>query len=171
MTIVLSTVAAGVLGVLFGALVGYFARQLFASKRANQAESRAQSIINEAKSKAQDILIEAKDTALKSLEESKKEEKERSAQLSRIESLLTRKENELEQKSKELNQEKDSLKSKVVEIVAIKTQVEEARQKQITELERISGLNREAGDALKLRDLFLTGFLHLSFDGHNFDNL
>ncbi len=147
MTIVLSTVAAGALGLLFGALIGYFARQLLASKRASQAESRAQSILNEAKSKAQDILLEAKDNALKSLEESKKEEKERSAQLSRIESLLTRKEAELEQKSKELNQEKESLKAKAVEIMALKTQVEETRQKQITELERVSGLTRDVAKA------------------------
>ncbi len=147
MTIVLSTVAAGILGVLFGALIGYFARQLLASKRANQAEGRAQSILKEAQSKAQDILLEAKDTALKSLEEAKKESTERSAQLSRIESLLTKKETELEQKAKELNQEKETLKTKAVEIVAIKTQVEETRQKQITELERVSGLTRDAAKA------------------------
>ena len=69
MTIVLSTLVAGVLGLLFGAGIGYFARQFLASKRATMAESRAQQIINEAKSKSQDLLIEAKDTALKTLEE------------------------------------------------------------------------------------------------------
>ena len=143
MTIVLSTLVAGVLGVLFGALIGYFSRQFLASKKASNAESRAQSILNEGKSQAQDIILEAKNTALKTLEESKKEEKERSAQLSRIENLLTRKETELEQKSKELNQEKEQLKDKAGEIVVLKTQVEETHTKQIVELERIAGLNRE----------------------------
>src|SRR3989344_5614484 len=119
MTIVLSTLVAGVLGVLFGALIGYFSRQFFASKKASNAESKAQQILNEGKSQAQDIILEAKNTALKTLEESKNEEKERSAQLSRIENLLTRKETELEQKSKELNQEKDQLKDKATEIVTL----------------------------------------------------
>jgi len=143
MTIVLSTLVAGVLGVLFGALIGYFARQFFASKKATNAESKAQQILNDGKSQAQDIILEAKNTALKTLEESKKEEKERSAQLSRIENLLTRKEDELEQKSKELGQEKEQLKDKATEIVTLKTQVEETHTKQIVELERIAGLNRE----------------------------
>ncbi len=143
MTIVLSTLVAGVLGAIFGIGIGYFARQFIASKRATNAESRAQQIINDGKSQAQDIVLEAKNTALKTLEESKKEEKERSAQLSRIESLLIRKETELEQKSKELGQEKEQLKDKVSEVVTLKTQVEETRLKQISELERIASLTRE----------------------------
>jgi ribonuclease Y len=147
MTIVLSTLTAGLLGTLLGIAVGYFARQFLASKRANQAESRAQQILNEGKSKAQDIVLEAKNTALKSLEESKNEEKDRMAQLSRIESLLTRKETELEQKGKELTQEKEQLKHKASEIVTAKAQVEETRVRQITELERVSGLSRDVAKA------------------------
>lgn len=143
MTIVLSTLVAGVLGLLFGVGIGYFARQFLASKRANMAESRAQQILADAKSKGQDLMLEAKDTALKTLEESKKDEKERLSQLSRIENLLTRKETELEQKSKELDQEKEQLKSKAGEVIALRTQTEETQAKQITELERISGLNRD----------------------------
>src|SRR3989344_5133300 len=121
--------------------------QFIASKRATNAESRAQQIINDGKSQAQDIVLEAKNTALKTLEESKKEEKERSAQLSRIESLLIRKETELEQKSKELGQEKEQLKNKAEEVVVIKSQIEETRLKQISELERIASLNRETAKA------------------------
>ncbi|OGM97448.1 MAG: ribonuclease Y [Candidatus Yanofskybacteria bacterium RIFCSPHIGHO2_01_FULL_41_21] len=147
MTIVLSTLVAGLLGALFGIGIGYFARQFIASKRATNAESRAQQIINDGKSQAQDIVLEAKNTALKTLEESKKEEKERSAQLSRIESLLIRKETELEQKSKELGQEKEQLKNKAEEVVVIKSQIEETRLKQISELERIASLNRETAKA------------------------
>ena len=147
MTIVLSTLVAGLLGAVLGALIGYFARQFFASKKATMAESRAQQILNDGKSQAQDIILEAKNTALRTLEESKKEEKDRSAQLSRIESLLTKKETELDQKSKELNQEKEQLKAKATEIVALKTQVEETRAKQIVELERVSGLTRDTAKA------------------------
>jgi hypothetical protein len=76
MTIVLSTLTAGVLGLLFGAGIGYFSRQFLASKKATNAEARAKQILNEGKSQAQDIILEAKNTALKTLEESKKEEKD-----------------------------------------------------------------------------------------------
>src|SRR3989344_5504279 len=147
MTIVLSTLVSAALGLVFGAAIGSFARQLLASRRATMAESRAQATLQDAKSKAQDIILEAKDTALKTLEESKKDEKERLAQLSRIENLLTKKESELENRSKEMDREKENLKSKVVEIANLKTQVEETRTRQIAELERVSGLSRDAPKA------------------------
>ncbi|MBP9822084.1 MAG: ribonuclease Y [Candidatus Pacebacteria bacterium] len=140
MTIILPALIAASLGLL----IGYFARQFLASQKASNAESKAQQILTDAKSQAQDLVLEAKNTALKTLEESKKEEKERSAQLSRIESLLTRKETELEQKSKEIESEKEQLKLKATEVVALKSQVEATHAKQIIELERVAGLGREA---------------------------
>ncbi len=131
------------LALIFGLAGGYIIRQVLAALRATHAESKAQSIISDARSKAQDVLLEAKNSALKALEESKKEEKDRLAQLSRIENLLTRKESELEQRSKELGQEKDVLRSKADEIRTIKADIDQTRSRQITELERIAGLNRE----------------------------
>lgn len=132
-----------VLVLIIGLVLGYLVRQFLASKRISIAELKAQAAIAESKSKAQDILLEAKNKALEILEESKKEEKERNSQLSRIENLLTKKEAELEQKGKELSQEKDLLKQKASEVAAIKTEIEEARAKQITELERVAHLTLE----------------------------
>ena len=132
-----------VLALLFGLVAGYVIRQVLAALRATQAESRAQATIAEAKNKAQDIILDAKNKSLETLEESKREEKDRMAQLSRIENLLTKKETELEQKSQELNTEKESLKYKVQEVAVLKQQVDETRTKQIVELERVAGLDRE----------------------------
>ncbi len=132
-----------VLAVAGGFLAGYLLRQLIASARVNQAESRAQTLLSEAKSKSQDALIEAKNTAFKILEDAKKEEKERNSQLARIENILTKKESELEHKERDLLSEKETLKSKAAELVAIKTELEHGRAKQIAELERISDLKQE----------------------------
>lgn len=126
-----------------GFLVGYLVRQLIASTRVSQAESRAQSLLADAKSKSQDVVIEAKNTALKILEDAKKEEKERNAQLARIENILTKKESELEHKEHDIQSEKETLKSKASELVAIKTDLEQGRAKQIAELERISDLKQD----------------------------
>ncbi len=139
----LNPVITAVSALLPGLIIGYLARQIISSRRANQAESKAQEILSDSKSKSQDILLEAKNNALKILEEAKKEEKERHSQLLRIENLLTKKENELEQKGKELISEKESLKSKAVELTVLKGEMSEAREKQLKELERISGLDRE----------------------------
>ena len=81
------------------------------------------------------------------MEEAKKEEKERRDQVQKIENLLTNKEVELEQKSKELHSEKENLKTKAGELVVIKTDLEAARQKQLKELERVAGLDRQEAKA------------------------
>lgn len=139
----ISPLLAAILALIAGLIVGYIARQFLAGRRIAVAESRAQAAIADSKAKSQDILLEAKNKALEILEEAKKEEKERNAQLSRIENLLTKKEVELEQKGKELGQEKDILKQKASELVVMREEMEKARQKQISELERVSHLTLE----------------------------
>ena len=132
-----------ILAFLVAFLLGYFIRQLIALQRVSSAENKAQSVLNESKSKAQDIVIEAKDKALKILEEAKKEEKERHDQGMRIENLLTKKETDLEERAKEVKQEKEALKQKAQELTNIKTELIQAQEKGVSELERISSLGRE----------------------------
>ena len=139
----LNPLITAVSALLPGLVIGYLIRHLVASRKVTLAESRAEAVLADSKSKSQDILLEAKNNAFKVLEEAKKEEKERNSQLSRIENILTKKENELEQRGKELSSEKEVLKHKAVELTAIKGELAEAREKQLKELERISGLDRE----------------------------
>src|SRR3989344_2349966 len=139
----LNPLITAVSALLPGLVIGYLIRHLVASRKVTLAESRAEATLADSKAKSQDIILEAKNNAFKILEEAKKEEKERNSQLSRIENLLTRKEAELEQKGKELSSEKEVLKSKSVELINLKSELEQSREKQLKELERISGLDRE----------------------------
>jgi len=143
MVITVTLLTAGILALILGIGVGYTGRKFFASRKAAQAETRAQELLAESKSKSQDILLEAKNKALKILEDAKKDEKERRDQLAKIENLLTRKENDLEEKGKELGQEKTVLKSKAEELIKIKEELELGREHQLHELERITSLSRE----------------------------
>jgi len=129
--------------VAVGLLIGYFLRKFLAGRKAAQAETRAEAILNDSKAKAQDVLLDANSKALKVLEDSKREEVDRRKQLDRIENLLTKKETDLEERSKEVAGERSSLKHKAEELVALKADTEQAHAKQITELERVSGLNKE----------------------------
>src|SRR3989344_4725242 len=128
----LSPLIAAVSALLPGLIIGYLIRQIVSSRKAAQAESRAEQILADSKSKAQDILLEAKNKALEILEEAKKDEKERNSQLARIENLLTKKENELESKAKELKTEKENLISKAQEMANLKV-----------EFERVASLSKE----------------------------
>lgn len=143
MVITVTLLTAGILALIVGIAIGYTGRTFLASRRAAQAESRAQELLAESKSKSQDILLEAKNKALKILEDAKKDEKERRDQLTKIENLLTKKEGDLEEKGKELVQEKGVLKTKAEELIVIKQELETGREKQLQELERITSLTRE----------------------------
>ena len=126
-----------------GFLIGFFLRKFLAGRKAAQAEERAQSILNDAKAKAQDVLLESNNKALKILDDAKREEADRRKQLDRIENLLTKKESDLDERTKEVVGEKANLKQKAEEIIVLKADLEGVRAKQLTELERVSGLGRE----------------------------
>ena len=139
----LSPLITAVSALLPGLVIGYLIRHLVSSRKTNLAESRAEAVLADSKAKAQDLILEAKNNAFKILEEAKKEEKERNSQLSRIENILTKKESELDQKGKELSSEKETLKHRAIELTSLKSELEQSREKQLKELERISGLDRE----------------------------
>jgi ribonuclease Y len=130
--------------VLIGFLFGFFLRKFFASRKAAQAEERAQQILNESRAKSQDVLLEANNKALKVLEDSKREEADRRKQLDRIENLLTKKESDLDLRTQELARDKDILKKKDEEVTVLQQDLDALRGKQIVELERVSGLSRDA---------------------------
>ncbi len=139
----LNPLVAAVLALGIGFAIGFIVRRVIGSRRIAQAEQRAHAVLNDAKSQSQDILLEAKNKALKVLEDAKKEENERRSQLAKIENLLTRKENELEGKGAELRHERDTLKAKADELAVVKTELDQAREKELRELERITGLKRD----------------------------
>ena len=143
----LSPLVAAISALLPGIIIGYLFRQLLSSRRVSSAESKAEAILSESKSRSQDVLIEAKNKAIAILEEAKKEEKERNAQLARIENLLTKKESELETRAKELSNEKEALKVKLVDLSVEKNEIGQIKSKQLVELERVSGLDREQAKA------------------------
>lgn len=123
--------------------LGYLIRRLIADSRIRSAETKAQNILNEAKSKSQDLLLEAKNKSLKILEESKKEGQERNAQLLRIEKMLSKKEGELDGKDRELGKDRQILKEKIETATKNQEEIATIKNRQLSELEKISGLKKE----------------------------
>jgi ribonuclease Y len=162
--------------VAVGFLIGFFLRKVLAGKKAAQAEARAEQILSESKQKAQAVVLEANHKALKVLDDAKREEADRRKQLDKIENLLTKKESDLEQRGSELAQEKSTLKTKTDEVTVLKADLDEVRRKQITELERVSGLKREdAKDQMlkKVQEEYSEDLYHQmkKLDGENRDKL
>ena len=125
-----------------GIAIGYLLSLFLTNKKISSARNKAENVLAEAKNKAQELVLEAKDKVLKLLDESKKEEQTRHQQLIRIEGMLTKKEEEIDGRAKEIEHAKEQLEFKSKDLDRIKDELSLQIQKQISELERITGLGR-----------------------------
>ena len=128
---------------LAGVAFGYLLRKSLASKKAAQAERRAEELIAQATAKAQDVVLEANNKALSVLDDAKREDAERRKQLDKIENLLTKKEEDVDRREAELKQQQDTVAKSAEENKVRETELSEIRSKQLDALERVSGLSRE----------------------------
>ncbi len=111
----------------------------------NSAEEAAEKILEEAKRNAEarkkEAILEAKDEAHRLRVEGERENRERRNELQRLERRLVQKEETLDRKSEAVERKEDNLHKQEQELFAAKKTVSEITQKQLAELERISGLS------------------------------
>jgi ribonuclease Y len=162
--------------IAIGFLVGFFLRRYLASKTIAEAETRANQSVADARTKAQDILLDANAKALSVLEDSKREEADRRKQLDRIENLLSKKEADLEERSRELTGERAHLKQAHEDAIALRTELDSIRQKQIAQLEQLSGIPQAQAKELllnKMKEEYKEDLYHQlrRMDGENREEL
>ena len=147
LTFVLTVIASILISLIIGIFIGKFLRKKFAEAEIGSAEIEAENIKLEAKKTAEatkkEVLVEAKEEALKTKNEVEKECRERKNEVQRLEKRLTQKEDALEKKSNSLEKKEELLSSKLEKIEAERKELESFKDKQIAELERISGLTSE----------------------------
>jgi ribonuclease Y len=111
------------------------------------AEEKAREIIDEglktAETKKREALLEAKEEALKAKNELDRETKERRAEIQRYEKRVQSKEENLDRKTEALEKKESKLTVKEAELDKVKQEVEDFHEKQLQELEKISGLTSE----------------------------
>lgn len=129
-----------------GIFVGYIIRQNLAKKQLSTAEGQAAKIVEEAEKKAEAVTLDAKNKAVNILEEAKKSEQAREEKLGHIESRLEKREEQIEKEAQSVEEEKKRLLGKAEEIQAIKTEVEQLKEKEIEELQRTAKLSREEAE-------------------------
>ena len=144
---VLTVIASILISLIIGIFIGKFLRKKFAEAEIGSAEIEAENIKLEAKKTAEatkkEVLVEAKEEAIKTKNEVEKECRERKNEVQRLEKRLTQKEDALEKKSNSLEKKEELLSSKLEKIEAERKELESFKDKQIAELERISGLTSE----------------------------
>lgn len=125
--------------------IGY--RKKFVESKIGSAESMARDIKNEALKAAEamkkEALLEIKEEKLKTQNELEKEAKEQRSDLHRYEQRVLSKEEAIDKKASALEKREGRLNAKEAELEKLRNEVEEFHQRQLHELEKISGLTSE----------------------------
>ncbi|MPM28856.1 Ribonuclease Y [bioreactor metagenome] len=137
----------GIICALIGIVIGIIIRKNISESKIGSAEEEAKRLVDEAvkdaETKKKEILVEAKDEAHKMRNEYERENKERRNELQRSEKRLIKKEEMLDSKSMLVEKKEETLQKKLKDIETKQNKLEAIHEKQVEELERISGLSTD----------------------------
>ena len=145
-------VLVAVLSIVVGVFAGMVLRKKVAEGKIGSAEEEAKRIVvdaekqaetkkKEAEARKKEALIEAKEEILKHRNDVERELKERRAEQSKNENRLAQKEANLDKKSEALEKKNEQLDKKLKDADVVRSQIDEALDKQLKVLEQISGLS------------------------------
>ena len=141
--------------VAFG--LGYFLRKYLAEAKITSAENEAKKILEEAqknaKGKMREAILESKEEVLKLRNEAEKENRERRNELQKQERRLVQKEENLDKKVDSIEKKEEVLNQKEAELDTIRNQLNEVYSKQLSELERVSGMTSAEAKQVLLSDI------------------
>ena len=146
-----------IISIIVGVLIGVYIRKTIAEGKLNNAEETAKRILNEANRQAltekKEFLFEAKEEVHKMRNELEKENRERRNELQKVERRLVHKEEFVDKKSESLEKKEDNLSKRIRRIEKKEIDVEDLFQRQLGELEKISGLSSDQARELLLNDV------------------
>lgn len=133
-------VIVGLACLLIGAAVGFIARRRSDGTSLQQAEEQASRLLAEAETRQKELLLAAKDEQLSLRNQLEVELKDRRAEAARVEQRLAQKEENLDRKVESFERREQGLRDREASIETLRSEAEEIRQRQATELERVSNL-------------------------------
>ncbi len=144
----------GFIALALGLLVGYIVRKTVGEKAIGSAEQKARNLILDAENKSEtikkEITIEAKEEAHKMRNEIEREVRERRAELQRSEKRLIQKEETIDRKIDNIERKEESISQKEHSLIEKQKELDGFVEKQIQELERISGYTVDDAKAVLL---------------------
>jgi ribonuclease Y len=132
---------AALVALILGAAIGYVARRYLAASAVKHAEHYAERLVAEARAKQKEIVLEGKDDALQAQRAAEEEAREKRAELLRQERLLLDRSENLDRKVEAQERRESALEEQQQELEVEKAGLAELQQRQLTELERVSGLS------------------------------
>ncbi len=140
---ILTVLFSFIIGGVAGAAFIFFFRRFRLNREMRLVERKAAKVQAEAEHKARDVTSEAKAEAAKLKSAAEAECRERRSELQRNENRLVQKEGTLEHKLEDVERRGRELTNKEEKMETIRTQLEEARGKQLKQMEVISGMSTD----------------------------
>jgi ribonuclease Y len=149
------TILIGLLAVVVGVVAGYLGRKALAEARMASAEDAAKRLVEDAKREAdrvkREAVIEAKEEAIRQKNDAEREIRDRRNEVQNREKRLSQREETLDRKSESLEKKDETLRGREKDIDKLESDVEQVKAKQLSELERISALDREQAKAILMK--------------------
>ncbi|WP_072744384.1 ribonuclease Y [Sporanaerobacter acetigenes] len=146
-----------ILSAIVGIIIGYYIRKTIGEGKINNAEEVATRIIEDAKRDAEtekkEVILEAKEEVHKLRSDIERESRERRNELQKLERRLVHKEETIDRKSESIEKKDELLIKKSKELDEKEELINELYEKQVQELERLSGLTTEEAKELLLNDI------------------
>lgn len=137
----------GVVALLIGLWLGYVIRRSLSEAKIGSAETRALKIIEDAQreveARQKEALLEAKEEAHRTRLEAERELRERRNELQKLERRVVQKEEALDRKLEVLEQKTEELRDREKQLDVMRSDIEVLHQRELKELERISGLTQD----------------------------
>jgi ribonuclease Y len=136
-------IAATIVALFIGGIIGYYIRQSIARKRAGTIEAELQKKITQTKQTAEEIMNKAKEKAGEIEKRTSTDLEERQKVVIKAENRLFKKEEEIELKDKQTAEKEKEAVEKLDKLKKIREELDQLRTESIQKLEKIAGLNKE----------------------------
>lgn len=153
----LEIIIAVVASLAVGILVGYIIRKNSAEKIIGSAETQAKNLILDAENRSEalrkETLVEARAEAHSIKQDAERDIRERREELKKTERRLVQKEESLDRKIENIEQKEENISARQQLIIEKEVELEGFIERQIAELERISGYTAEEAKELLLQNI------------------
>lgn len=157
MSPVFIVILVGLIALILGLLIGYIYRKNVGERTIGNAEQKAKNLILDAEKKSEsikkEIVLEAKEDANRIRSSLDREVKDRRNELSRSERRLLQKEESLDRKIENIEKKEANIVKKEETLEKKNQEVDSFIEKQIQELEKISGYTRDEAKEILLAEL------------------
>ncbi len=157
MSPVFIVILVGLIALILGLLIGYIYRKNVGERAIGSAEQKAKNLILDAEKKSEsikkEIVLEAKEDASRIRSSLDREIRDRRNELSRSERRLLQKEESLDRKIENIEKKEANITRKQETLEKKNKEVDGFIEKQIQELEKISGYTREEAKEILLSEL------------------